>query len=142
MPTDAALAGRIDLPGEDPAYVNGPPQPSDLVIAIRPPDAHGRGVVALRGDLDVNAAGRVRVALAGSVHVTGCRALWVDLGDVEFVDSVGLGALVAGYHAARTVGVGFALASAQPPVRRALEVTGLAGPLRVAGSLPGGRRAP
>jgi anti-sigma B factor antagonist len=51
--------------------------------------------------------------------------LIVDLGDVEFIDSSGLGALLSGYKNASLRSSGFALAGLTPRVRSLFELTRL-----------------
>ncbi|GII25859.1 STAS domain-containing protein [Planosporangium mesophilum] len=126
---EAALPRQVRIPDEDPRFIAGPAEPSDLVISIRRPTADGEIVVSLDGELDLNAADRVRVALTDAVRTAGCRSLRVDLAAVPFVDSIGLGALVAGCREAGVADITFTMTNAQPPVRRVLDVTSLAGPL-------------
>ncbi|MGC9667706.1 STAS domain-containing protein [Planosporangium sp. 12N6] len=130
---EADLSQPVRIPGEDPRFLAGPAEPSDLVISTRRLTADGEIVVSLDGDLDIDAADRVRLVLVGAARTAGCRRLRVDLAEVSFIDSVGLGALVAGCRAATAAGVTFTMTNAQPPVRRVLEVTRLAGPLGLAG---------
>ena len=50
----------------------------------------------------------------------------INLDGVTFVDSSGLGAIVAGYHTATALGVGYRIGpAATPAVARVLAVTGL-----------------
>jgi anti-anti-sigma factor len=78
-------------------------------------------VVRLGGDLDLYNVEQVKAGLADAVD-RGRARLVVDLAEVEFVDSTALGAFV---EARRAHGDGFRLASPQPEVRRALEISGL-----------------
>jgi anti-anti-sigma factor len=135
-PGEADLTRPVRIPGEDPRFLTGPAEPSDLVISIRRPTADGEIVVSLDGEVDLNGADRVRVALTGAVRTAGCRRLRVDLAAVPFMDSIGLGALVAGCQGARAAGLAFTMTGAQPQVRRVLEVTKLADPLGLAPAAP------
>ena len=84
---------------------------------------NGGLVVRLAGELDLYNVGEVSVALAQAADQAPER-LVVDLGEVDFVDSTALGALVeAGKELDDTKLV---LAAPGPDVRRALEVSGLA----------------
>jgi anti-anti-sigma factor len=131
-PGGADLPESVRIPGEDPRFLAGPAEPCNLVISIRRPTSDGEIVVSLDGELDIHAADRVRLALTGAVRTAGCRHLRVDLAAVPFVDSIGLGTLVAGCRAAKVADVAFTMTNAQPQVRRVLEVTDLAGPLGLA----------
>ena len=55
----------------------------------------------------------------------GGRNLIIDLGDVQFIDSSGLGALLSGYKNANLRSSAFALASLQPRVKSMFELTRL-----------------
>jgi anti-anti-sigma factor len=50
----------------------------------------------------------------------------VDLAGVEFVDSAGLGALLASHERAKDAGIEMKLANPSDPVRRILDITGTA----------------
>jgi anti-sigma B factor antagonist len=55
----------------------------------------------------------------------GAHNLIVDLGQVQFIDSSGLGALLSGYKNANLRSSAFALAGLQPRVKSMLELTRL-----------------
>ena len=80
--------------------------------------------VALHGEIDVLTVDQVRVALAGAL-AAGPEHLVVDLADLTFIDSTGLGALIAGFQRARDAGVSFRLTHASPAVRQILMLSGL-----------------
>lgn len=79
-------------------------------------------VVAVQGRLTMTAAGELRTLLESSV-ADGRPWLVVDLAGTEFMDSSGLGALVAGLRAARTAGGDLRIACAGEQVRTVLELT-------------------
>ena len=66
--------------------------------------ADGTVVVEIRGEIDVANADRVRQVLLNASRQQPVR-LVVDLLHATFIDSTGIGALVAGCHAARELGV-------------------------------------
>lgn len=80
--------------------------------------------VALRGEIDVLTVDQVRVALIGALAAHP-EELVVDLSDLSFIDSTGLGALIAGFQRARDAGVSFRLARPSPAVRQILVLSGL-----------------
>lgn len=56
---------------------------------------------------------------------TGCHNIVVELGDVRFIDSSGLGALLSGYKSAVSQNGRFVLANLQPQVQSMFELTRL-----------------
>ncbi|MEU4622675.1 STAS domain-containing protein [Actinoplanes sp. NPDC023801] len=89
--------------------------------------ADGATVVELRGSLDAAGVEGVRAALLDTLHRDRPRLMIVDLTFVTFMDSVGIGMLVAGHDAARDVGAGFVLRNPSEFVFRQLRITGLTG---------------
>jgi anti-sigma B factor antagonist len=94
---------------------------------------NGSVVVHLAGELDLYNAAEVGAALTDAAGA-GTERLIVDLAEVSFVDSTALGVLIA---AKRELGAGARVVLAAPgeDVRRALEVSGLAGHFDVSGSV-------
>jgi anti-anti-sigma factor len=87
--------------------------------------ADGAIVVEVRGSLDAATVDALRTELVGTVQRERPVTLIVDLTFVVFMDSMGIGALVTGYHAAREVGTRFVLRNPSEFVHRQLRVTGL-----------------
>ena len=86
--------------------------------------AGGTVTVRLHGEVDVLVVDQVRVALTDAL-TAGPRSMVVDLSDLSFIDSTGLGALVFGFQRARDAGVAFKLAHPAPGVRQILVLSGL-----------------
>jgi anti-sigma B factor antagonist len=86
----------------------------------------GAIVVDVRGTLDAATVDALRQALLSTLHAEHPVTMIVDLTFVTFMDSMGIGALVTGYHAAREVGTRFLLRNPSDFVHRQLRVTGLA----------------
>ncbi|WP_127507619.1 STAS domain-containing protein [Actinoplanes solisilvae] len=99
--------------------------PMDATIAHETPDADGLIVATLRGELDLDRADAVRDQLAEIATDPACRYLRIDVSGLDFIDSYGLGALVSARNSAAAQGVTLTLAEPSPPVRKAIEVTGL-----------------
>jgi anti-sigma B factor antagonist len=80
-------------------------------------------VLAIEGDLDLVAAPDLRVRLADAAE----RAplLVLDLTNLDFVDSTGLGVLVGTHRRLRDAGGEMRLAGASARIQRVLSVTGL-----------------
>jgi len=87
--------------------------------------ADGAIVVDVRGTLDAATVDALRDTLVGTVQRQRPPGLIVDLTFVTFMDSMGIGTLVTGYHAAREVGARFVLRNPSEFVHRQLRVTGL-----------------
>ena len=81
-------------------------------------------VVTLSGQLDVATAPDLRQALQEAQYAGADRVV-VDLADLQFLDSFGLGVLVGGLRRARLHGGRLVLAGANDRIRQILEVTGL-----------------
>jgi anti-sigma B factor antagonist len=94
-------------------------------LRIERTDAGGAAVVALRGELDLEAGPVLRQALLEAIDEQPGRRVVVDLEGVDFVDSVGLGMLVGGLKRARTTGGDLVLVATGRNVLRVLELTGL-----------------
>jgi anti-sigma B factor antagonist len=84
----------------------------------------GAVVVSARGEIDFGSAPRLRdVALEQLAG--GGRTLVLDLSEVEFIDSIGLGTIVAVLKRARSMGGDLALVITSDRIRRPFELTGL-----------------
>lgn len=94
--------------------------------------AEETALVSLHGELDAFAAGRVRELMAEAAH---CRRLVIDLSDVSFVDSSGLGAIVSGIRRVRAIGGAVAVAVSPGPVERLLRTAGFDRVVRLARSV-------
>ena len=84
-----------------------------------------RLVLVPRGDIDLATAGDLRSAIERAMS-NGTHEVWVDLSQVDFMDSTGLSALVSGHLAGS-----LAVICPDGAARRALEVSGLHDLLRV-----------
>jgi stage II sporulation protein AA (anti-sigma F factor antagonist) len=97
----------------------------DALISYEPADPEGLVRVSLDGELDLDCADQVRDSLAEAARQPGCRHLEVDVSGLTFIDSYALGALVSARNTAVAAGVALTLADPSPPVRKAIQVTGL-----------------
>jgi anti-sigma B factor antagonist len=83
-----------------------------------------RATIRCEGDLDIVTAEEVKSRLAALVE-TGDGTVTLDLRDVGFVDSSGLGALVAVHHYAEANGAHLVVRSAPDHVRNLFTLTRL-----------------
>lgn len=86
--------------------------------------------VAVAGELDAYTAPRLLEAVAGALDA-GHEWLLVDLGDVQYIDSVGLGILIGGAKRAAERNGDLSVACSRPNVRRVFDVSGTAELLNV-----------
>jgi anti-sigma B factor antagonist len=96
---------------------------TDDILEVLTTEVEGVPVVWARGEIDVSSSARLRehlTALPGDVR----RAV-VDLTEVTFLDSTGLGVLVAGWKRCGDAGGSLELVVANPRVGKVLEITGL-----------------
>ncbi|MCD4523346.1 STAS domain-containing protein [Nocardioides sp. cx-173] len=105
--------------GEQP---HGSQAPPPLDVGVEEHGAHR--VVALRGEVDMASVGAVRTCLR-ELMLAGHTDVLVDLRDVTFMDSTGLGVLVAARKQARVFRGSLGLVAPSPPVARVLSLTSL-----------------
>lgn len=94
--------------------------------------AAGSGAVRLTGELDINSVQDISRQISQAVAGMSGGRLAVNMAEVTFMDSSAIGALVAQQAAAGTAGVELVVVDASDPVRRVLEITGLAELFRLA----------
>jgi anti-anti-sigma factor len=90
-------------------------------------------VLAVTGGVDVATADDVRDVGLGVLACSQCTTLWVDPSGVTFLDSTGLGALIALHHAAVASARRLVLRDPCPSTRRLLQLTGLSAVFEVIG---------
>jgi len=81
-------------------------------------------IVEVRGELDCASAPQMEEVL-DQLIAEGARNVVVDLAEATFVDTTGLGALLAGLRRMREHEGVLSLASPRPSARRVLELSGL-----------------
>lgn len=85
----------------------------------------GSVVIDLRGELDIAVNDALRDVLVDTITTRRPPCVVVNMRHVHFVDSTGMGALVAGYNAAKDAGVRFDVREIAPFVEEQLRATGL-----------------
>ena len=88
------------------------------------PVVDGTGEVVVDGEVDVATAPQLREALHQAID-QGATRLRIDLADVGFIDSAGLGVLIGVLKRVREIGGEIELAHVQPAPRKVIEITGL-----------------
>lgn len=89
--------------------------------------AGGDGVVLvrLRGELDASCAREVRSAIDGAIGTEGVARIELDMAEVGFIDSTGVGVLVGAIQRAKASGQEVEIVAVSGPVRRVLDMTGV-----------------
>jgi len=79
----------------------------------------------LTGEFDMSATFNVEPALERALAQPGIRALTVDLSQLSFIDSTGIGVLLRLNSEAQESGTELAIVPAEPQVQRIFEVAGV-----------------
>lgn len=90
----------------------------------------GHPVVSVHGEVDVSSAPELQREL-DTVFESGARSVVVDLSDVSFLDSTGLGALVAARATASSGGGSIAVVCDQGRLLKLFTITGLDGAFQI-----------
>ena len=101
-----------------------------MTTAPRPNAQGAPSLVVLRGELDMGTAPVAQQKLDAAT-VSGSGDVVVEMSEVEFIDSFGLGVLVDATERLRSAGRDLRLRSVPPKVLRLLELTSLERYLRV-----------
>ncbi len=96
----------------------------ELSIDLKTEDGGETLVFRLRGSLDLATAPTVRAALSDATE-KGSRHLLVDLSQLEFLDSTGLGVLIGAHRRAAERGGSLRLVVQDGSISRLLNITGL-----------------
>ncbi len=96
----------------------------DLSIDLKTEEGGEVLIFKLRGSLDLATTPTVRAALLEATE-KGKRDLIVDLTQLEFLDSTGLGALIGAHRRATERGGSVRLIVNEGPIARLLNITGL-----------------
>ncbi|HEY1975547.1 MAG TPA: STAS domain-containing protein [Candidatus Baltobacteraceae bacterium] len=96
----------------------------ELTIDLRTEDGGDQLIFRLRGSLDLATSPTVRAALMDATE-KGKRHIVVDLTQLEFLDSTGLGALIGAHRRASEHDGSLRLIVSDGPIARLLNITGL-----------------
>ena len=78
--------------------------PSELLMTISRADRDGFAVLAVQGEVDLSTGGRLAEVANDALHAVEGQPVILDLTEVEFLSSSGLGVLVALDDEARSLG--------------------------------------
>ena len=96
-----------------------------LIKQRRLPD--GVVEIAPRGEIDMENAHELRDAVDAALTIEAPQLIRVDLDAVDVIDSIGISALVGGYHTAKVRGARLVVANPSDFVYRQLYISGLVG---------------
>jgi stage II sporulation protein AA (anti-sigma F factor antagonist) len=82
-------------------------------------------IVRLKGELDHHTADVVRFKMEDALLRGRCDHVVLSLGELQFMDSSGLGVILGRYKLVKSRGGKMAVCGAGPSVRRILELSGL-----------------
>jgi anti-anti-sigma factor len=92
-------------------------------------------VVSIKGEMDLYCASQVKARILN--HWNSRRdSLILNLADLIYLDSSGIGTIIKVYSEARNRGLGFYLAAVPPPIYRVMELTKLIGFLPICQTVP------
>ncbi len=95
----------------------------DLTVRIEVDSAYA--TVVVQGEVDVSNADILRNAINDALKYDGIQSVEIDLADVPYIDSTGIGVLVGAAHKAHDTGISFAVMDAQDNVVRILGMLGV-----------------
>jgi anti-sigma B factor antagonist len=111
----------------------------ELSIDLKTEDSGETHVFRLRGSLDLATAPTVRAAVMEAIE-GGSHHLIVDLTQLEFLDSTGLGVLIGAHRRTAERNGSFRLVISDGPISRLLNITGLIAVFAVYHSVDGAKR--
>ena len=117
-----------------------PSYPGDFELRTATRD--GTLEVILGGEIDMGAAFRLESSFDAALAAEGVGSAVLDLGDVTFIDSAGLGALRSMQDRAGQRGVEFSVRRVSDSVQRILDVAGVSAVIGESTSVPRRRIPP
>lgn len=101
-------------------------------ITIKSQGAGGGRVIHVSGEVDVSNASELRDAIDGLLGEK-ATPVDVDLAEVPYIDSTGIGVLVGAVHRASDAGLALSVSNPQRNVARVLDMLGVSGELGIEG---------
>jgi anti-sigma B factor antagonist len=87
--------------------------------------------LALSGEVDLDAKEPLQAAFTAAIEIDQVKSVVVDLADITFLDSSGIGALVFGHRLAAANGATLTVVNPSAGVERVLDLTGISELLNV-----------
>ena len=86
---------------------------------------NGTMCVRLKGDIDHHSAKLIRKRIDSEMFIKRPYELCLDLSQIEFMDSSGLGLILGRYQSATEMGIGFSVFEPSPSVCKILKLSGV-----------------
>ncbi|WP_448375553.1 STAS domain-containing protein [Fervidobacterium sp.] len=96
-----------------------------MAIKFDKKEENGRLVISIHGEIDAYHSGEVKKFLKDAITETKLTKVVLDMSEVNYIDSAGLGSLVALYKDARMAEKELVLAALKQTVMRIFEMTRL-----------------
>ncbi len=103
-----------------------------MSLTINTTAPEGARLVSVSGEVDVSNASELRDAIDAALS-EGVSSVSVDISDVSYIDSTGIGVLVGAAHRAVDGGIAFSVANPQRNVARILSLLGMGEELNMCG---------
>ncbi|MDI3517400.1 MAG: anti-sigma factor antagonist [Thermotogota bacterium] len=94
-------------------------------LGISVVESEGKDIVKVNGDIDAYSTGELKKFMTDLISRTEKSTLVIDMSNVPYVDSAGLGMLVSILRESKSAGKSLVLASMKPNVKRIFELTRL-----------------
>lgn len=104
-----------------------------MALTVKTHIDNGTALVSASGEVDVSNAAQLREELDRALG-TDATNITIDLSQVPYIDSTGIGVLVGAAHRAKDKGAALEVARPQSNVARVLELLGVSGELNVTGA--------
>jgi anti-sigma B factor antagonist len=95
------------------------------ILTIEVEQSHDSAVVTLKGELDLSGSPLLREHLVRLTEM-GVYSVVMDLSELTFIDSTGLGVFIMDWRRLTVEGGSFVVRGPRPRVRRIFEIAGLA----------------
>jgi anti-sigma B factor antagonist len=97
--------------------------PSEFAVTEQGPQA-GHHVIAVRGEIDLFTAPQLKQAVVEAIDAGDDRVV-IDLSELTFLDSTGLGVLIGAVRRLRAKGGALAIVNTEPSIAKTFQITGL-----------------
>ncbi len=101
-----------------------------MSLTLKTGETAGTSFVSVHGEVDVSCADELRTCIA-HVMEHEAKGIRIDIADMPYIDSTGIGVLVGAAHTASEQGIAFEIAHPQRNVARVLELLGVTSELGI-----------